>query len=358
MPSKGWQFARFFGSSALLGTFLLTFVNSANLRAQHVLYEHSVKVSLPSGWVERRAWEETPKESLPLYNANLEAVAFIHGSDQPDSALEPDRLKGLVDNGQLATVLETLLKDWPAEASRFYVMMAGDPSSPAGSTAGSGLKRGDAQYLGRLQMGSAEVGLAEWLSKDSLDGKLVNELKLNADFIGQRVEVLVGSVAFPSGGGGSTFTACRFVPAAAGAEWIKPLVEGMAPVPESEKSRAESQGRVREMVRQALQAARQQNYSQALGLAQQALALAPQDENALDVEGAVFLQQQKLDQAEAILRKATTINPRHENALFNLGATLLYQGKTDEAATEFEAVRRLCPLYPQIDDILKSVKSQ
>jgi Flp pilus assembly protein TadD len=91
---------------------------------------------------------------------------------------------------------------------------------------------------------------------------------------------------------------------------------------------------------------------------QQALALAPQDENALDVEGAVFLQQHKLDQAEAILRKATTINPRHENALFNLGATLLYQGKTDEAATEFEAVRRLCPLYPQIDDILKSVKSQ
>src|SRR5437868_1920211 len=53
--------------------------SAAVISTAPVLYDRYIKVKLPPDWVEKRSWELGDDRSLPLYNANLEAVAFIWG---------------------------------------------------------------------------------------------------------------------------------------------------------------------------------------------------------------------------------------------------------------------------------------
>jgi hypothetical protein len=332
----------------IVNPFLQVVVGGGDLRAQQVVYDHFVKVTLPPGWIEKRAWEETSKQALPFYSARLEGVAFVHGWEKPDPKSAPEEVKGLGEGGTLTEVLGTFLKNWPGEASRFHAVVSG---GPAGFT-----RSGQARYLGRVKVGPAELELAEWLSNDAVDGKFATQFKLRPEFVGSKAQIVFGSLVFNLAGGGYTLAACRFSASQGEIDWIKPLIEGITPVPESERSQAEKQGRIRDLVREALSSAQALKYAEALVPLRQALELAPQDENALDVQGAVLLQQQNLAQAETILRQATAINPHQENARFNLATALLYLGKKAESIKEFEAARQISPLYPQIETILSSLR--
>jgi len=107
-----------------------------------------------------------------------------------------------------------------------------------------------------------------------------------------KVQILLGQGVFPSTGGGYLLTACRFVASENGWDWIKPLAEMLEPVPDSEQSKATTVDRVRALVRSALESA-QDNESQALDQLKQALELSPEDENALDMKGAILVRQKK-----------------------------------------------------------------
>ena len=328
-----------------------------DLRAQQVVYDRYVKVTLPSGWIEKRAWEMTTNIGLPLYNRQQEAVVFINGLDNSD--IDPALVKGLAEGDGLKYGLDILLSGWPGEAIRFYAMVSGGSSvsrRPGAVEVGPSLNAARIRYLGKVKVGSAEVELVEWLSEKTVDRNFSEQLRLRSEFIGQKAQILLGQGVFPSTGGGYLLIACRFVASENGWDWIKPLAEMLQPVPESEQSKATTVDRVRALIRSALESTQDNQYSQALDQLKQALELSPEDENALDMKGAILVRQKNYTEAENSLRKAVAINPDHESAHYNLGMALLNQGKKDEAIRELQTVLRITSLYPGVEQILAKLK--
>ena len=336
---------------------IASLLKSYDLRAQQVVYDRYVKVTLPSGWIEKRAWEMTTNIGLPLYNRQQEAVVFINGLDNSD--IDPALVKGLAEGDGLKYALDILLSGWPGEAIRFYAMVSGGFSvsrRPGAVELGPSLNAARIRYLGKVKVGAAEVELVEWLSEKTVDRNFSEQLRLRSEFIGQKVQILLGQGVFPSTGGGYLLTACRFVASENGWDWIKPLAEMLEPVPDSEQSKATTVDRVRALVRSALESTQDNQYSQALDQLKQALELSPEDENALDMKGAILVRQKKYREAEYSLRKAVAINPDHESAHYNLGMALLNQGKKDEAIRELQTVLRITSLYPGVEQILAKLK--
>lgn len=79
-------------------------------------------------------------------------------------------------------------------------------------------------------------------------------------------------------------------------------------------------------------------------LADDGLALAPDDADALYQRGSVAIGLEDLDTAERYLRRALDRSPRHPAALGDLAVLLVHQGRAGEAE---ETVRRLLAAHPQ-----------
>jgi tetratricopeptide (TPR) repeat protein len=324
---------------------------------ERYIFDRYIKVQLPAGWRERRAWELGDDRSLPLYNGNLEAVSLVWGFDHP---LYPkDYIRGLGSGERLKQRLEMDLSQWPAEAARYYAMVTagfGMRSSSHTVTVGPSFKPAQIKYLGEMKFGSARVELIEYVSEGKVDEAFAHAYKLRPELVGSKVQILFGQAKFGQNNG-YTVTACRFVMGDADTEWLRPLLEAIVVVPTSQRQQAENAERGRDIVSHAAAVAADHRESQALTQLGTALALNPQDDNALMVEGEILQRQGKIAEAETMLRRAIASNSDNDRAHFDLATALRKLKKSDEAMAELQIVERLSPLYPGIQEMFSKMKA-
>jgi tetratricopeptide (TPR) repeat protein len=338
---------------------------AANPVAQTVFYTGNVKIIPPAGWAEKQLWElDDPQRFIPLYNRQVQGVAFIRGFDKKAElaeyrgAREPEYVKNLAHPAdKLGDHLWALTIGWSAEASRFRLMVGRVSVSQRGEKVswGPSLNPGRARYLGWIRTALGQVEVIEWVSKSSLDQKSLANFALPSEFAGRKAQILYGEGVFASAAAAYMVVAARFVSPAKNSEnseWIETVLEGITPVPDLEKIAAANQVRIRATIQEALSTSQKKNYAMALEQLQEALTLGPDDANALNLQGGILVEQGKNAEALQILRKAIATNPDHEGAHFNLARALWNQGKKEEAIQEFEIVRRISPLFPQINETL------
>jgi tetratricopeptide (TPR) repeat protein len=333
---------------------------SVPLHSQQTLYDRYVKVTVPSGWSERRSWELGDDRSIPLYNRQSESTALVWGFDRPLYAAK--YIESLSAGDRLARHLEMDLSQWPAEVTRYYAMLTSGPTarqSQYAITVGPSLSPAKVNYLGPTKSGRARVELVQYVSEQQVTPEFAQQYKLAPEFVGMRLQILLGQARF-QGGGGYVFTACRFT-SLADADWVKPLLEGIEPVAAQERKAAEQAERVRDIVSHAAAAAQNTGYSspeEALGILKAALELQPQDDNGLLVRGEILVQQHKLKDAEEALRAAIQSNPENERARADLAQILADSNREEEAQAELAAVKRLSPLYPHIEDLQARLRAR
>ncbi len=75
----------------------------------------------------------------------------------------------------------------------------------------------------------------------------------------------------------------------------------------------------------------------------QALAIAPDNSDALTALTNLYMVQKRFSDAESVLRKLVTLNPRNASAHLQLGRMLIISGKKEEAAAELDTGLKLDP---------------
>jgi tetratricopeptide (TPR) repeat protein len=329
--------------------------------SQQVAYDQFVKVTLPAGWTERRVWEMGEDRSLSFYNRQLESAAFIFGFNHPLYAA--GYVESLVRNGQLAHRLEVELSQWPAEATRYYAMITSGTtmlSTRQSVTVGPSFRPGQVQYLGQIKLRGARIELAQYTSAEEITPAFAEQYQLRATFVHARLQVLYGQAKFTKAGG-YAFLSCRFT-TSPDLEWIKPLLDSTGPVPASDSKFALQAERQRDLVSHAAAVTASPRYyhrtSEATAVLDPALLANPKDDNALSVKAELLLEDNKLDMAEETLRFALQNNPENERVHALLAEVLAGQGKKAEAAAELATVKRLSPLYPNLDRLQARVRDR
>jgi tetratricopeptide (TPR) repeat protein len=166
------------------------------------------------------------------------------------------------------------------------------------------------------------------------------------------LQVLFGQAMFDSTHGYTLIT-CRFM-ASPELEWLKPLLQAAQSVPAAESKTALEAERTRDLVSHAAAMAQSRFYNrpaEALAALQPALLLNPDDDNALTVKGEILAQQGKLTEAEQSLRAALQKNAENERTHAVLAEVLARMNRSAEAMAEIATVKRISPLYPQVDQI-------
>jgi tetratricopeptide (TPR) repeat protein len=346
--------------SALLG---LLFFGAFSIPAlsQQIVYDKFVKVTIPAGWSERRVWEMGEDRSLPLYNRQLEAAAFVFGMDHP---LYPaGYIESLVKSRRLAHRLEVELNQWPAEATRYYAMITNGTtmrSTPQSVTVGPSFRPAEIQYLGTIKLHGARIELAQYTSSEEITPAFAEQYQMSAEFVHTRLQVLFGQATFEKSAG-YAFLACRFT-TAPDLQWIEPLLNSTVAVPSAEKSFAVQAERQRDLVSHAAAVAESPRYYhhalEAAAVIEPALAANPKDDNVLSLKAELLLEENNLNAAEETLRSALQNNPENERAHVVLAEVLAAKGNNTEAVAELAAARRLSPLYPDLDQIQARLRSR
>ncbi len=348
------------GLSALVALLWLGTLSTPSY-SQQIVYDRFVKVTLPEGWGERRAWEMGEDRSLPLYNRQLESAAFVFGVDHP---LYPaGYIESLVRSGRLAHRLETELSQWPAEATRCYAMITTGSvvrSTRESVTVGPSFRPAEARYLGIIRQRGMRIELAQYDSAEEITPTFAEQYQLPPQFVQSRLQVLFGQAMFAKSRG-YAFLACRFT-TTLDLEWIKPLLDSINPVPSAETRTALREERQRDLVSHAAAVAQSPRYyhhiSEALAVIEPALVMNARDDNARSIKGELLLEDNQLASAEELLRSALQINPENERAHAVLAEVLAAEGKSTEAAAELAATRRLSPLYPNLDQIQARLRAR
>lgn len=311
-------------------------------------YDGAIRVTPPPEWVEKRAWDlmrpGTTSPDLPFYRPDLLAAAFIGSRDPVPGS--PGEMKTV----RIEEGLSVLTYYWPSEAGRFYAALGQTTVStekPGSLVIGESYGPGDQNYLGERAINEEKVELTEWVAKGALDEAFVREHKLPEEFIGRRLQCILGEGRFGGRTSGYIVAACRFVKSEHGLEWIMPLLSRIELVPDSEKAEAEKASRVRELIMGASDEVHSEEFADANSKLEDALKLAPEDENAMSLRAVLLLHGNKLPQAEALLSKAIAVDPDHEYARYYLGRVLCARGKKDEARTQFDALARITVLHPK-----------
>src|SRR5690348_17576958 len=90
---------------------------------QQVLYDRYIRVSIPSGWEEKRSWELGDDRSLPLYNPATESVLIVWGFDRP--LYRSGYIESLASGNRLSGRMEMDLSLWSSEVLPYYDMIWG-----------------------------------------------------------------------------------------------------------------------------------------------------------------------------------------------------------------------------------------
>jgi hypothetical protein len=330
--------------------------------AQQVLYDRYIKITLPGGWSERRVWEMGDDRSLPLYNRQLESVAFLWGFDRP---FYPAKyIQSLSSGDRLQHRLEMDLSEWPAEVTRYYAMLTSGPTlrkSKLGISVGPSFRPAKVQYLGTIRAGASRLELLQYQSADEVTPEFAQQYKLAPEFVHTRLQILFGQAMLDKGHG-YTFTACRFTKAGDDVEWIQPLLQAVQAVPRREMATAAQEERMRDLVSHAGQVAEHTGAynrpGEALTSLEPALRLRPEDDNALTIKGEILLQQGKLQEAETALQAALAKNAENERAQAGLAQVFIDTNRLDQAEAAITAVKRLSPLYAQTADLQARLRSR
>jgi len=320
---------------------------------QQVLYDRYIRVSIPSGWEEKRSWELGDDRSLPLYNPATEAVVFVWGFDRP--LYRSGYIESLASGDRLSRRLEMDLSLWSAEASRYYAMVSGGfmmKASAHAVTLGPSLKPGEIHYLGKVKVGRAQLDLVEYISENKVDEAFATKYRMAPGMVGSRAQILLGQATFGHGPQGYTLVACRFTDQPEDTKWVQALLENVEQLGKAERERGAAAERVRDELSHAAAIIQDHRYGPALTLLEAVLQQDAQNDNAFMLQGEVLLRLRKVAEAEKALRSAVTVNQNNDRAHFLLGAALWEQKKHDEATAEWKLVQRISPLYPQIEEVL------
>ena len=152
--------------------------------------------------------------------------------------------------------------------------------------------------------------------------------------------------------GGSSFFAFRL------AHRLYILQQRIEPVGKSEREKGATAEQVRDELSHAAAVIEDHRYAPALAQIQTVLQQDPQNDNAFMLHGEALLYMGKLAEAETALRQAVTINPNNDRAHFLLGAVLWEEKQHQAAMAEWTVVKRLSPLYPQIETVLREKDAQ
>lgn len=106
-------------------------------------------------------------------------------------------------------------------------------------------------------------------------------------------------------------------------------------VPQLDSKKLESQGL--QLLQEAVQLIRFQQYELALPRAELATQLAPTNYDVWFILGSLYVQQEKVDQGIKVLEKAETLAPEKEGILFRLGEAYFQKGDYETAKEKFEA---------------------
>ena len=328
-------------------------------QAQATLFDRYIAVHVPAGWIERRSWELGEDRSLPLYNPANQAVAFVWGFDRP--AYRQGYIESLATDERLSRRLEMDLSLWPAEAARYYAMVSGGFTmrrSAHAVTVGPSLKPGTVHYLGKVKAGRAELDAVEYISEGKVDAAFATIYRMSPEMVGRRAQIVFGQATFGHGTEGYTLVACRFIGDSEDAHWLDALLENIEPVGKSEREKGATAEQVRDELSHAAAVLEDHRYAPALAQLQTVLQQDPQNDNALMLQGEALLYMGKLDEAERALRQAVTTNPNNDRAHFLLGAVLWEEKQPHAAMAEWTVVKRLSPLYPQIEEVLREKGAQ
>ncbi len=106
-------------------------------------------------------------------------------------------------------------------------------------------------------------------------------------------------------------------------------------IPKLDSEKLELQGL--QLLQDAVQLIRFQQYELALPRAELATQLAPANYEVWIILGSLYLQQDKIDEGVKVLEKAETLAPEQEGLLFSLGNAYFQQGKYEAAKEKLEA---------------------
>ena len=320
---------------------------------QPVLYDRYIRVSVPSGWEEKRSWELGDDRSLPLYNPATQAVVFVWGFDRP--LYRSGYIESLASGDQLSRRLEMDLSLWSAEASRYYAMVSGGfmmKASARAVTVGPSLRHGEVHYLGKVKLGRAQLDLVEYASESKVDEAFATKYRMMPAMVGSRAQILLGQATFGHGPQGYTLVACRFTDQPEDIKWLQALLENVEQLGKVEREKGMMAEHIRDELSHAAAIVQDHRYGPALAMLETVLQQDPQNDNAFMLQGETLLRLRKLAEAEAALRSAVTANQNNDRAHFLLGAVLWEEKKHEEATAEWKLVQRISPLYPQIEEVL------
>lgn len=321
------------------------------------VYDRFMKITPPSDWVEKRSWELGDDRSLPFYSQSSEAVAFVFGFNRP--LYRTGFLGHLAQGDELKRRLEIELHGWPAEASRFYTMVSTGFSVSKESntiTVGPTFRAAQIHYLGKTKAGKAQLELVEYRSQDEIGEDQLRQLQLRPEFLHSHAQILFGQAVFPNRRA-YTLIACRFT-TQDGTDWITPLVTGITPLTKSEVPAAEQADDLRDTISDAAAYIVSGKFSLAEEKIKSALAIAPEDDNALALKSEIAFQKGSYKDAQLFAGRAAAINPSNDRAHFNLGMALWKLGERGDAIKEWESVQQLSVLYPQINNTLQQRRSE
>jgi tetratricopeptide (TPR) repeat protein len=318
-----------------------------------VLYDRYIRISVPSGWEEKRSWELGDDRSLPLYNPATGAVVFVWGFDRP--LYRSGYIESLASGDRLSRRLEMDLSLWSAEASRYYAMVSGGfmmKTSAHAVTVGPSLKPGEIHYLGKLKVGRAQLDVVDYVSENKVDEAFATKYRMAPAMVGGRAQILFGQATFGHGPQGYTLVACRFTDQPQDTKWVQSVLENVEQLGKAERTKGAAAERIRDELSHVAAIIQDHRYNPALALLEAVLQQDPQNDNALMLQGETLLRLRKFAEAEKALRSAVMLNQNNDRAHFLLGAVLWEQKKHDEATAEWKLVQRISPLYPQIEEVL------
>jgi tetratricopeptide (TPR) repeat protein len=119
--------------------------------------------------------------------------------------------------------------------------------------------------------------------------------------------------------------------------------EEFAAASQADRKRAEDETQSKHLVEQANELARQNKFSEALELLQQALAKNPQNGFAYSQQAKIYFSMRDAQKASEAIGKALTIQPFQPDFLYVAGVIAAQAGKQEEALAAFEKVTQVNP---------------
>lgn len=115
---------------------------------------------------------------------------------------------------------------------------------------------------------------------------------------------------------------------------------------------------IRALIQQANEAVRESRFDHALALADQVLALEPDQADALVIRGIALASMSSPEAATEAFQRAIAVNPRYAKAYFNLAVHWFNLGRLEEAKVMAGQALALDPTHAQSRDLIANIEHQ